>query len=234
MTSPIGALMNHRAVALVCGIFFMLGLLRLNDLSSCTPDSCRYLIWGNSLAHGHGYLDPTQPDPDRFVVYPPLYPVLIAPVEAVFPMSLLAVKVWTLLWGVLALILFYFWILSAFGKRAAIWTTLMFALNPAMLLFSTEALSEAPFIAIVLLILILVEKSTMAEGAGGWSFWLFLLLLPAVTLVRETGIALVMAVVFVLISRRQVKRAFLAFAVAAVILSLWYIRNQVLVVPRVA
>ena len=97
------ALKEHAILILLCCLFLAAGFLRLNDLSLYTPDSSRYLIWGNSLAHGHGYLDDTQPDADRVVIHAPLYALLIAPVEFIFPLSLTAVKIWTLLWGVAAL-----------------------------------------------------------------------------------------------------------------------------------
>ncbi|MCU0411545.1 MAG: hypothetical protein MUF82_03300 [Bacteroidetes bacterium] len=45
-------LRTHGLLLAVLAIFFVLGLLRVNDLSLYT-DSSRYLIWGNSIAHGH-------------------------------------------------------------------------------------------------------------------------------------------------------------------------------------
>ena len=232
MAPLIGAIKKHPLLVAACALFFVGGMLLLNDLSVYTPDSCRYLIWGNSLAHGHGYLDSTQPDPDKFVVHAPLYALLIAPVELFFPMSLIAVKVWTLLWGVLALILLYFWILPVFGRTAAICSTLILALNPAMLFFSTQVLSEGPFIVFVLLIFILLEKILQPEAPKAWLLWLFIAMLSIIPLLRETGIALVAAILFVFVSRRQRKRAVLVFAACAVVFGLWYIRNQILVVPK--
>src|SRR5260221_712085 len=85
VASPIGALKKHALLAGICAVFFAGGLLRLNDLSAYPPDSCRYLIWGNSLAHGAGFVDATQPVPDRFVVHAPLYALLIVPAELFFP-----------------------------------------------------------------------------------------------------------------------------------------------------
>jgi tetratricopeptide (TPR) repeat protein len=232
VASPIGAIKNHALVALICALFFTGGMLRLNDLSVYTPDSCRYLIWGNSLAHGKGYLDSTQPVPDRFVVHAPLYALLIAPAELLFPMSLTAVKVWTLLWGLLALVLFYRWMLPVFGKAAAVCWTFVLAFNPAMLFFSTEVLSEAPFIAVVLILFILMEKLDQPEAREAKLLWYFVPLLAVLPLLRETGAALVAASVLVYLSKSQRKRALLVLVGAAAIFALWYFRNQVLVTPK--
>ena len=89
-------------MAFTCIVFFVMGIARINDLTLYTPDSIRYLIWGNSLAHGHGFVDDTQPDPDRYVVHAPLVSVLLVPVEALFPRSVEAAKVLIVLFGVLA------------------------------------------------------------------------------------------------------------------------------------
>src|SRR6267154_1765915 len=91
-------LKNHAGLIFICLLFIAAGILRLNDLSLYTPDSTRYVIWGSTLAEGKGFIDVTQPDQDRFVVHAPLYAVLIAPVEIFFPLSVIAVKLWTLLW----------------------------------------------------------------------------------------------------------------------------------------
>src|SRR6059036_2430665 len=108
------------AVALVCLIFVVLGLLRLNEASSYTPDSTRYLIWGNSLAHGQGIVDNTGPMPDRFVVHMPLYAFILAPLEVFIPLSFIAAKVWTLMWGACALLLFFIWVRKHYGFMAAL------------------------------------------------------------------------------------------------------------------
>lgn len=232
VASLIDSLKKHALLAGICAVFFAGGLLRLNDLSAYTPDSCRYLIWGNSLAHGAGYVDGTQPVPDRFVVHAPLYALLIVPAELFFPMSLMAVKVWTLLWGVLSLILLYRWILPTFGRAAAACCALVFALNPAMLFFSTEVLSEAPFIAFVLLIFILIDKLEEPDAREGKILLYLIPLLAFLPLLRETGAALVAAVVLVSLSRSQRKRALMALGAAAALFALWYFRNHVLVTPK--
>src|SRR5260221_6878916 len=98
---------REKSLVLIAGVFLIVCVLRLNDMSVYTPDSCRYVVVGNSLAHGRGWVDDTQPDPERFMINPPLYSLLIAPVEFFFPLSLIAVKIWTILWGLLSVILFH-------------------------------------------------------------------------------------------------------------------------------
>ncbi|MEP0823235.1 MAG: hypothetical protein HRF44_10345, partial [Ignavibacterium sp.] len=53
-------------LAALIALFLTAGFLRLND-RSLYSDSTRYLIWGNSIASGNGFLDDTRPNPSRFV-----------------------------------------------------------------------------------------------------------------------------------------------------------------------
>lgn len=219
-------------LVVICLLFFSAGLLRLNDLSLYTPDSTRYMIWGHSLAEGKGFLDDTQPEPDRFVLHAPLYPLLIAPVEFLFPLSLTAVKIYTLMLGAGAIILFWFLLRRLFqDELLALAGTLLLACNPLILVYSSEALSEAPFIASVLLLFLLFEKSVSSEVPDWLSRTGWILGIIGVSLLREVGIAAVAALTVALITRRRYKHAALVVALAIVAIGLWYFRNQILVGP---
>ena len=148
---------RYAGLIFVCLVFLSLGILRINDLSLYTPDSVRYLIWGNSLAHGKGFVDATQPDPDRYVVHAPFVSVLLAPVELVLPLSIVAAKLWIVLFGVISLLVLFRWLERLWGRRAAFVGTCLFAFNPLTLIYSTEILSEIPFVACMLSVFFLCE-----------------------------------------------------------------------------
>ena len=194
---------SNKGILFICLIFFIAGMLRLNDLSFYTPDSSRYLIWGNSLAHGKGFVDETLPDPDPYVVHAPLYSVLIAPVEFFAPYSTVMVKAWTLLWGVLAVLLLYAWLCRAIGKSGALVGAILFAANPLFWLYATEVLSDAPFIAAVLGVFYLCERMC-ATDERKLSEQIFLLVAVLfASMVREVGaVVAVAAVVFLFFHKR--------------------------------
>src|SRR5437879_627 len=226
MTSAVALARSHALLFLICASFLVCGILRLNDVSVYTPDSCRYVILGNSLARGQGWLDATGPAPERFMINPPLYSLLIAPVEFFFPLSLNAVKIWTLCWGVGCLVLFYALLKRLLGQTAAVLGGLMLAVNPLLVIFSSEALSDAPFLAFLLLGFLSLEiDSSRAEGkkilpgAMGLS-------VSALPLIREAGIAAVLAAGAYLASRRRIKNAAFIVLSAAGLLGLWYLRNR--------
>ncbi|MBI5476844.1 MAG: glycosyltransferase family 39 protein [Ignavibacteriales bacterium] len=203
-------------------IFFILGLLRLNDLTIYTPDSSRYLIFANSLSHGNGFVDETQPEPDRFVVQAPLYPVLLAPVQWFYPMSLEVSKIWTLLWGVLAILLFYRWILKLGSPQVALFAAMLFAFNPLTIVYSSEVLSEAPFLVFTFLALIYFDK----EYSKSKNWYLFIIFIIAITFLREIGVVFALASVIFLFLSKKYKNAFSILFIISLSLSLWYARNH--------
>src|SRR5258706_3196452 len=174
-------------------------------MSVYTPDSCRYVVVGNSLAHGRGWVDDTQPDPERFMINPPLYSLLIAPVEFFFPLSLIAVKIWTILWGLLSVILFHLFLRRTLGQRAAMIGAVIFAFNPMLVLFSSQALSDAPFLAFLLLAMLACEEGSSGGAYKGPNIFLLALSVSALPLIREAGIALVVAAVLFLALRGRFK-----------------------------
>lgn len=222
---------QHKGLLLILSLFFLAGMIRMNDVSIYTPDSALYLIWGNSVAHGHGFVDNTKPEADRYILNAPFYAVLLAPIERLFPMSLGMAKFWTLLWGCAALVLFYVWLQRIVGQTAAVAGALLLAFNPMVLIFSTEVLSEAPFLVFLFGIFLIAERS-IGEGKGGrggWPYvWLFVLS-GCVVILREVGIALVLAVVTAFLIGRKTRPALGAGFAALAVLVLWYVRNNIIV-----
>lgn len=216
-------------LALLAALFAVAGYLRMNDLTLYSPDSIRYVIWGTSIAGGRGFVDDTQPDPQWFVEHAPLYPVLIAPAEFFFPDSLVAAKAVSLLWGLLALMLMHRWLSKRLGPLPALLGSLLMVCNPLLLVYSSEALSEAPFVAFLCLALVLSEDVAARKGSSGYRLPMLLAIVGTIGLLREIGVAVVAGVILYFALQKQWRRAALMFLAAAVCLGLWYVRNQILV-----
>ena len=215
-------------VGLMCIGFVVLGLLRLNDTSLYT-DSTRYVIWGTSFSHAKGFVDATQPDPERYVVNAPLYSVVLSPILLFFPNSLVAAKVWTLLLGVLALVLFFVWLNRRLGTFTALIGTLMLACNPLMLVLATEAMSEMCFIALMLIALILYDSFHGDGEVKSRNFVALIIILSFLPLLREVSIALVGAIVIVMILRKDYKSAMWIVLGTVILVGCWMLRNVVIV-----
>jgi tetratricopeptide (TPR) repeat protein/4-amino-4-deoxy-L-arabinose transferase-like glycosyltransferase len=224
----IQVLKNHLSGTLVCLLFLVLGILRLNDTSLYT-DSTRYVIWGTSFSQGKGLVDNTQPDPERYVVNAPLYSIVLAPVLLVFPFSLAAAKLWTLCIGVCAVALFYVWLFRRLGPTQAFIGALVLASNPLMIVMATEAMSEMCFIALALIAMILWESVEEGQTIQQKN-WVFLfIVLSILPILREVSIALTAAVVVVLLVKRNYKHSLWIVAGTGILLGAWLIRNLVIV-----
>jgi tetratricopeptide (TPR) repeat protein/4-amino-4-deoxy-L-arabinose transferase-like glycosyltransferase len=229
MTSNLaGFAREHRWIVILCLVFATMGALRLNDLSLYT-DCTRYVIWGTSFAHAKGFVDETQPDPERYVVNAPLYSVLIAPALLFFPSSLMAAKVWTLLWGIGFIMAFYAMLRHFFGKGAALIGLLPVIFHPLLLLLSTEVLSEAAFLTFVCVGFLSLERLENEGNTTKRDLLMLLLVTSFIVLLREVAIALVVSVLLYFLVRKQYKRSLLVLAGFGVFFGAWLYRNLVLV-----
>ena len=195
---------EHRWIVFFCLVFLTAGALRLNDLSLFT-DSTRYVIWGTSFAHARGFVDDTQPDPERYVVNAPLYSVLIAPALLLFPSSLLAAKVWTLLWGIGFIVAFYAMLRYFFSKAAATFGILPVVFHPLFLLLSTEVLTESAFLTFVSVGFLALERLEQDGETNKRDVIILLLVTSFIVLLREVAIALVGCILLYLLARKQYK-----------------------------
>ena len=218
----------HVLLALTCLGFVIFGYLRLNDTSLYT-DSTRYVIWGTSFGHAKGFVDNTQPDPERYVVNAPLYSVVLAPVLLMFPYSLIAAKIWTLLLGVCVLALFFVWLRRRVGDVPALLGTMVLAFNPLMLVMATEAMSEMCFLALIILVLILLESYNGETSDRSHTFIWLLVILSFLPVLREVSVALLGAITVVFFLRRYYSAVVWIVVGAAVVAGLWMLRNLVIV-----
>ena len=205
-------------LAIISG-FFILGVMRLNDLSIYT-DSTRYIIWGNAFAHGHGLIDNTQPETESYIVNAPFFAVILSPVFLFFPFSVLAAKIGTLTLASLAVFLLFIWSRKHLGENAALFLSFLFAFNPFTLVLSTEVLSETSFLVLIFIILILTDRFSENPPAP-LQKWLFLLLISVLPLVREIGFALPAAIILAFLLSKRIKESFTVFLAAALPYFIW-------------
>ena len=207
----------------------MAGLYVLNDVFVYIPDSARYLVWAESLTQFRGFADYSGPDPIRYVVHAPLYAVLLAPAAFFAPGSVVAAKFLTLLFGLGLLILVYFCLAERAGRTPAVLGVLFLALNPLQLLYSTQILSDVPFAVFFVAILILTDRVVKRPPRIDGALILLAVLMSAAMLLREVGIALVIACALLFLVRKEYSRMAVMILVPLAIYALWFFRNEVLI-----
>jgi tetratricopeptide (TPR) repeat protein/4-amino-4-deoxy-L-arabinose transferase-like glycosyltransferase len=211
---------------LFCLGFIVIGVLSLNDTTLYTPDSPRYLIWARSLASFEGYKDISNPDPSRYVIHAPLYPLLLAPLAWLFTNILVPAKVLTIFFGVALIVLFYVWAAQRTSRFAGLLGAFFLAINPLTILFSNHVLSDIPFTAFVVLFFMLAEKMTDRPEEEKW-VWFFVVVLTMGIFLREVGLTLLLGALAYLTLTRQFRRLLLIFTIPMLFYMIWHFRNEV-------
>ena len=214
---------------LLLAVFLGAGLLTLNNMIVYTPDSARYLAWASSLAKGDGFKDDTGPEPIRYVVHAPLYPLLLVPGEWLAANGVVAAKVTTLFVGAVVLLLMFRWVRRREGAWAGLAATTLLALNPLTFLYATQVLSDLPFGAAVILFFWYAETLTMPQAGTRTREYALVATLVAGLFLREVGVSLVLAAAAFFVWRREYRRAAFVFLVAVLFYLLWYVRNEVII-----
>jgi tetratricopeptide (TPR) repeat protein len=210
---------------LICAGFLAVGVLGLNEKMMFSPDSSRYILWAESLAAFNGFTNTSGPEPVRYVVHAPFYPIMLAPFAWFFDEIIIPAKVLTIGFGMALLILFFLWTARRAGGGFALVGTLFLALNSLIILFSGHVLSDIPFIAFVVAFFMLAQKMTERPDEERWAWWLVAVLTVGIFL-REIGLTLLMGAVAYLLLTKQYRRLLLVFTIPMFFYLLWYFRNE--------
>jgi 4-amino-4-deoxy-L-arabinose transferase-like glycosyltransferase len=225
---PLSKYLKDYRLWLICLGFVVIGALSLNDTTLYTPDSPRYLIWAKSLSAFEGYKDFSNPDPSRYVVHAPLYPLILAPLAWFFGNILLPAKVLTMLFGVALIVLFFVWTARRTNIRAGLLGAFFLAINPLTILFSNHVLSDIPFTVFIVLFFMLAEQMSDRPDEEKW-IWFFVVALTMGIFLREVGLTLLLGAIAYLLVTRQHRRLLLVFTVPVLFYMIWYFRNEIYV-----
>lgn len=183
--------------------FIAMGTLRLNDCDLFNPDSPRYVIYSQAIVDLGEYRATDLPGSPIYSWRPPGLSLLLAPVMAIRPYDVVAAKIVVLLTGALLLwIVFQLTSLHS-GFWPAIIVTGVVASGPSFFVLSTEVLTEIPYTLGVLLVLLLLSRSTMYDPAEArdqrwWSRYttlgIAIAALAFTPWLRTAGVSLVAAV----------------------------------------
>jgi tetratricopeptide (TPR) repeat protein len=223
---PIFRQLRNIRLWLICAGFLAVGVLGLNEKMMYSPDSARYVLWAKSLASFDGFTNASGPEPVRYVVHAPFYPLMLAPLAWMFNDIVIPAKVLTLVCGVAVLILFYLWTRKQGGTGGALLGTFFLALNSLTILFSDHVLSDIPFIAFVIMFFMLAERMALDPDEDRWAWWLVAVLTVGIFL-REIGLTLLIGAVSYLLLTKQYRRLLLVFTIPMLFYLLWYFRNEV-------
>ncbi len=174
-------------LAALLASFVVAGVARLNPFCLLEPDIPDYLFTSRSLASLDGYREIDFPGEPLHAFRPPGLALLLAPISLVSPYNVVAAKVAVLATAVAALFLLWLLARRTCGPIGALSVAALMAASPFTLLFSTEAMSELPFLACMLAVLLLLERETKRPVA-------LTLLLAFLPFIRTIGVVWIVAI----------------------------------------
>ncbi len=190
-------------------------------------DSVTYVLLAESvLRTGDGYSLSIEPGPpEAHTLYPPGYPVLLAPLVALFGRNFLVLKLLSVLFTAGAVAVFCSYARRHREPLAWFFLALAFAVNPGVIDYSRWMLSEAPFLFLTLLALWQLDEDARGQRIGR-AFWLALAAAVGSYYVRSIGALLLVASSLSYVSRRE-WRKFLVHGLAGSALTIpWLVRNS--------
>ena len=220
---------QYYKIGCVCFLFFLMGLPSLNQMIVYTPDSARYFVWANSLARFEGFKDDTNPEPSRYLVHAPLYSIILAPVELLFPRSVVAAKVVTLVIGFTCIFAFYLWIKKRAGEMSALLAAIFLAMNPLMIFYSTQILSDIPFAFVLILFFMLAEKTIKENNLSKRTAYSFIAVIGAGVFMRDVGLTLLITACVLLLGNKQYRKAALICIIPFLLYLAWFVRNEIII-----
>ncbi len=206
-------------LAIACAVHVAAALLLYEPTLFPGGDNAGYMILGRALRTLAGYRDLYLPGAPLHAKYPPMYPILLALVGWAGGLQLFKLVSLALTTATVALagLLGRRWLGAAGGLLAAF----VVALDPVLLEYGHYVLSEAPFVALVLLGVWALEEESHAP------LWLGLLAAGAAFLTRTAGLPLLAAAVLAPLLARRGRRAAWAVGVAVLAAGGWAVWQHV-------
>ncbi len=187
----------------VAGLVFCLYLTTVSDqLGSLGGDNARYLLLADAIREGKGYVEIERLHEPRHTQYPPLFPVLLAPLRALEPGGYLSAHVVIVVSALAAVAAVFFLLRRWLGSYHALVGAALLGLLPVMGRSLLPILTELPFAALSLWALVFWEAHTRRGGGVSLPLFLSCLFAAAAFLTRTAGIVLV--ITLVLAAARQV------------------------------
>lgn len=234
---------GYRVVpALVALSTLLVGIWTFDAKLSLSGDNAEFITLARSLAQGDGLVYINLPDPQPATKYPFGFPLLLALPELLFPGEWIPMKVWVLVLFSLGMGALYLLVRDRIGWLPALavvglsltagksYLTTEVGGNvygPLLLHYSHQVMSEAPFLAVSMVALWLLQRGVGRQGVlDNRPLLIGFACAMIAYYIRSIGITLLGATIVYLLLQRDVRRG-LIFAGASFAAWLpWTLRNS--------
>jgi 4-amino-4-deoxy-L-arabinose transferase-like glycosyltransferase len=175
-------------IALLTGYYFSTASQDLGELGG---DSATYVVLAKALAQGQGYRDIFLPGAPPHVYWPPLLPVLLAPIVRAAGMNFLAMHLLLQLIAGLTLVLIYYYFRPRHGPGVAYLLMLLTGTQPFWMSYQVRIAPEIPYLLLTFLGLFALASYRKSEKVFAPSLLALLLAGALAFLARNLGLALI-------------------------------------------
>jgi hypothetical protein len=185
-----------------------LGLLRFNILQvGGTHDDAQYVVLAESLGSGQGYRLINFPEPAENISFPPGWPILLAPLAAVFPANYSVLKLVSFGFWLASIVLVYKLFESHLKSPYLAIVSLLVATNSLLVAASTMLMAESAYVFFSLLTLYLYQYwNKRYQGATNWLVPVIAFSAVYTQLIRTIGLSVMLAVLSALLLSRRVRQ----------------------------
>lgn len=224
------------------GIFFIIFFVllyfeRIGDHLSYLrgADSASYILLAKSLASGLGFSDFNLPGNPPHTQYPPLFPLLLSPIIAIFGYNFMWMRLMSLGFALASLYIIRLYFARLTSSAMAFVLVFLVGTNFFVLTLGAEILPEIVYLFLSMLTLYLYEKNIDKTLVGPYAKYLPLLA-PLMYFTKFIGITICFAVICVLLLRIKseveertvyIKRLFYFSIIGAPPFIVWFIRNSI-------
>ena len=221
----------RKGVLLSVLFFAVLSMAALDHELKVQHDSGVYIALAKSLSSGQGYREIFYADSPLHTLYPPVFPLLLAPLTYFRGLDFLAMKVMVVVMAILALYLTYVFHRAVTSDLIACLVVIFTATSHGIVFHSQSILTEIPYLLFSLLALFWLLRCSRQGTWSGKAAALTVILIPVVYLTRLVGLSLLLAAVAHLLfespdgAGMRIKRATTIGGIAAVPALWWFLRN---------
>lgn len=219
------SLTDRQLVLIALGVHLALSLMLFDPKLATGGDNAQYFILAKSILQGR-YADLHTPGAPSHTQYPPVLPLLMAPLVAVFRGSFIPEKLLMLLCGLASVYVSYLVLKRKTPGRTWFLPVMLFGVSPVFLRYCHDLYTEVPFILFSLLSLYCLARGEEAARHRLLLVGLSGLFAALSFLTRTLGFTFVLAGILYLLIRRRWTELGVFVAVAALFVLPWLIRDM--------
>lgn len=213
-------------------IGFVLIFLLFDPKLHLGGDNVRYLATAKSIITQFKYLDITAPGDPPFVQHPPGYQLLIAPLIALFPNTIIPIKILSCVFTLLTFLMIPVILRKKSTPFFVLIILFLSVTSYYMLEYSSYELSESAYILFTLLAIFWGEKMLVKLRTSYLYSVIIAFIFVYCFYIRIVGLAMIVAGVVYFLYKKEYKIAIILASVSILLIGIWILRNYRLHLPN--